>query len=131
MRCGSRWGGWRRSPALSHLCLLDCYAAGPEAVRHTEELTRCFTGFLQEGYTHRPAAAGLPELSSEAIAGAILQIIRDDVALGATATLLHRLPELAYIALAPFTGPANAAKKIEQARVVVRHLIGARSCTAG
>ncbi len=115
------WGALREllgliaaNPAISHLCLIECYAAGPEAVRNAEETTRFFTGFLEPGYNYRPKARELPRLSSEAITGAIFQIIQRQVARGDTATLPERLPELAYIAIAPFTGPAKAAKTIER-----------------
>ncbi len=101
------------NPALSHVYMVECYEAGCEAVRHAEETPRFLTPYLQEGYGHRPAAARLPALCSEAITGAIVQIVRDEVALGATTTLPQRLPELAYIALAPFMGPASAARAIE------------------
>ena len=39
------------NPALSHLRLVECYAAGPAAMRRAEEITRSFTIFLEEGYT--------------------------------------------------------------------------------
>ena len=35
------------NPAISHLRLVECYAAGPEAIRRAEEITRSFTIFLR------------------------------------------------------------------------------------
>jgi AcrR family transcriptional regulator len=48
------------NPALSHLCLVESYAAGPTAIRRTEETTRSFTIFLEEdlpGHGPHPLAA--------------------------------------------------------------------------
>jgi AcrR family transcriptional regulator len=102
------------NPAISHLRLVECYAAGPAAIRRAEEITRSFTIFLEEGYGHRPQAEKLPRLCSQAIAGAIFELIRRDVARGDAAELVRRLPQLTYISIAPFTGSRQAIEIIEQ-----------------
>jgi Bacterial regulatory proteins, tetR family len=38
------------NPAISHLRLVECYAAGPAAIRRAEEITRLFTIFFEEAY---------------------------------------------------------------------------------
>ncbi len=101
------------NPVMSHLRLVECYTAGPEAVRRAEESTRLFTIFLEEGYRHHAEARALPRLVSQAIAGAIFEIIQHDVAAGATAEVPRRLPQLAYVAIAPFLGPKAAIEAIE------------------
>jgi hypothetical protein len=83
-------------------------------VRRAEEITRSFTIFLEEGYRQRPEASELPRLCSQATAGAIFEIIQRDVAAGATAQLPRRLPQLVYVAIAPFLGPAAAIEQIER-----------------
>jgi AcrR family transcriptional regulator len=95
-------------PALAHLRVVECYAAGPEAVRGTEELMRAGRIFLEEGFRQSEAAAALPRMCSDAIGGAIFEVIYRRVARGEAAELPQRLPELAYIAIAPFTGPGEA-----------------------
>ncbi|HEX9481020.1 MAG TPA: TetR/AcrR family transcriptional regulator [Solirubrobacteraceae bacterium] len=100
------------NPVMSHLRLVECYTAGPAAVRRAEEATHSFTIFLEEGYRQRPEAGELPRLFSEAIAGAIFEIVQHDVAEGATAELPRRLPQLAYLATAPFLGPGAAIESI-------------------
>ncbi len=40
------------NPAISHLRLVECYAAGPAAVKRAEEITRAFNIFLEEGYVY-------------------------------------------------------------------------------
>jgi AcrR family transcriptional regulator len=102
------------NPAISHLRLVECYAAGPAAIRRAEEITRSFTIFLAEGYRYRPQAASVPRLASLAIAGAIFEVVQRQVERGDFATLGAHLPQLAYIALAPFTGAQEAIALVEE-----------------
>ena len=103
------------NPAISHLRLIECYAAGPDAIRRAEEITRSFTIFLEEGYSYRPEAQELPRLFSHAISGGIFEIIQRHVARGDMEGLVRCLPQITYIATAPFMGPGEA---IENARAL-------------
>lgn len=71
---------------------------------------KAFTIFLEEGYRQNPPAETLPRISSDAITGALFELLYHH----ATHDLLDRLPELtpqfAYVALAPFIGPTEAAE---------------------
>jgi AcrR family transcriptional regulator len=100
------------NPGISHLRLVECYAAGPEAIRRAEEITRSFTIFLEEGYSYRPEARELPHLCSHAIAGSVFEVIQRHVARGDSAGLVRRLPQLTYVAIAPFTGPEEAVRLV-------------------
>jgi AcrR family transcriptional regulator len=102
------------NPAISHLRLVECYAAGPAAIRRAEDITRSFTIFLEEGYRYRTLAVPPPRLAPQAIAGAIFEIIRRDAASSEVARLTARLPQLTYIALAPFTGAQEAIALVEE-----------------
>jgi len=104
------------NPAQAHLRLVECYAAGPAAARRAEEITRSFTIFLEEGYRYRPEARTLPRLCSQTIAGALFEVIQRTVARGQTTELPRYLPLLAYLAIAPFTGPQAAVQLLEDAR---------------
>jgi AcrR family transcriptional regulator len=96
------------NPALSHLRLIGCYEAGPEAIRRAEDITRSFTIFFEEGYGYRPEARDLPHLYSEVVTGAIFEVIQRHVAHGDLIGLRRCLPQLTYIAIAPFTGAEAA-----------------------
>jgi AcrR family transcriptional regulator len=104
------------NPAISHLRLVECYAAGPTAVRLAEEITRSFTIFLEEGYYYREDARSLPRLCSQAIAGAFFEIVQRQIAAGDPAPLAAHLPQLTYIAIAPFTGAEEAVGLVEEIR---------------
>lgn len=103
-----------KNPAISHLRLVDCYDAGPAAIERAEEITRSFTFFLEEGYGYRARGHGLSRVYSEAIAGAIFEVIQRHVALGDGAELPRHLPQLAYIAITPFTGAEEAIGLVER-----------------
>jgi AcrR family transcriptional regulator len=101
------------NPSISHLRLVECHAAGPAAIRSTDEILRSATIFLEEGYAHRPQAQSLPRLCSQAITGAVFEVIYRHVARGEAAALPRHLPELTYIALTPFTGREEAIGLVE------------------
>ncbi len=71
------------------------------------------TLYLQEGYHYSAQAALLPQLCSEAIVGAIYEIVYHEIDEGRGARVGELLPELAYIAIAPFTGVREAAELID------------------
>ena len=102
-------------PAIAHLRIVECYAAGAASIRITEEVIRAATIFLEEGFSYRSEARELPRLASQAITGAILEIIHRHVARGEAAELPRHLPQLTYIALAPFTGAEEAIRLVTQA----------------
>jgi AcrR family transcriptional regulator len=100
-------------PALAHLRIVAPYAAGPEAIERTQQMTGMYGIFLEEGYGYRPEAAQLPRLCSSAIVDAVFEIIRGEIAAGHASDMPRHVPQLAYIAIAPFTGPAAAVELIE------------------
>ncbi len=115
------WGALRTlvvsisaNPGLSHLRIVECYAAGPAAIEQTEQLKRAATIFLQEGYGTNAKAAALPRLCSHAIIGAIFETFYGHVSRGELTELPRQLPLLTYVATAPFLGPEKAAAAIRK-----------------
>jgi AcrR family transcriptional regulator len=103
-----------KEPLFAHLRLVEAYAAGPPAIRLMDEVTASFTVFLEEGYKQRPEAEALPALCSSAITGAVFELIRRDVSHKKAAELPRRVPQLAYVAIAPFLGAEAAVEVIEE-----------------
>jgi AcrR family transcriptional regulator len=95
-------------PALAHLRMVECYAAGAASIRRAEDITRSFTLFLEEGYRYGPTKVELPRLYSQSISGALFELIQRDIARGQATAVRRRLPQLAYVAIAPFAGPGPA-----------------------
>jgi AcrR family transcriptional regulator len=103
-----------KEPALAHLRMVEPYAAGADAIERMQEMIANFAVFLEEGYQYSPDARQLPHLCSDAIAGAIFEIIRHEIAAHNASGLPRHLPQLAYTAIAPFAGPAEAATLVEE-----------------
>ena len=72
-----------------------------------------YTLFLEEGYRQRPEAERLPRLCSEAVAGAILELLRRRTVEGDATKVCELAPHAVYVALAPFIGPAAALELVE------------------
>jgi AcrR family transcriptional regulator len=100
-------------PDLAALDVVESYAAGSASIQRSFEARMAFTLFLEDGYRQRPEAEGMPRLCSEAIAGAVLEPLRHLTAEGRADRELELAPQVAYIALAPFIGPARALELVE------------------
>jgi AcrR family transcriptional regulator len=103
-----------RQPIVANLRFVEPYAAGPEAIQRMDDATLNFTFFVAEGYAQHEQARALPHLASEAIAGATFETIPNEIAHGRATELPRLLPRLTYVAIAPFTGPAEAVSEIER-----------------
>jgi AcrR family transcriptional regulator len=110
-------------PAIAHLRLVECYAAGEAAIRSIEEFVRAATIFLEEGFSYREENRTLPRLCTQAISGAVLEVLSRKVARGESSELPRCLPQLTYISLVPFTGREPAIQAAGQASAM---LSGAR-----
>jgi AcrR family transcriptional regulator len=103
-------------PALVYLDVIESYAAGEAAVRRSFDNRMAYSLFLEDGYRQTPEAERLPRLCSEAIGGAILGVLRWQVNESRTELTLEALPQVVYVALAPFIG-ADAAIDLVAAKV--------------
>lgn len=100
-----------RQPDLTCIDLVESFAAGPEAVGRSFENRLTFNIFLEDGY--RLAAAPVPRISSEAIGGAILALLRGKVTASEPERAIAILPQAAYLSLAPFLGSSVALHFVE------------------
>ena len=98
---------------LAHLRLVECYGAGHASIGRTDRLLQQLRTFLHEGNTYRVPGSELSVVAFEAIVAAILQEFRHSLVDDQAERLRRRLPELAFIAIAPFTGPAQAGEIID------------------
>jgi AcrR family transcriptional regulator len=101
-------------PALAHLQLVEPYAAGSAAIQRSEQMITTFAVFLEEGYRQRPEAARLPRLCSTAISHAVFETIRSRIEQEGAGEVPRYMPQLSYIAIAPFTGPEAAVELVER-----------------
>ncbi len=95
-------------PDLAHLMLIEPYAAGLAALDRVIDAMRTLSLFLEEGYHRSPRAEQLPRVCSDAIAGAIHELLCHAAQNDRVPALRELLPQAVYIALAPFLGPVKA-----------------------
>jgi AcrR family transcriptional regulator len=102
-----------KQPDLVYLDVIESYSVGAAAIRRSFDNRMAYTLFLEDGYRQTAAAERLPRLCSEAIGHAIIGLMRWQVVEGRTAQMMELLPEVVYLALAPFSGPAAAIELVE------------------
>jgi AcrR family transcriptional regulator len=95
-------------PAHAHLTLVDTFAASPEAIEIRNSSMHAFASYLQPG--RELAAAAVPAIAPEAIAGGIWQVFHHYIENECVDQLPDAAPQLAYIALTPFIGPQAAVR---------------------
>jgi AcrR family transcriptional regulator len=98
------------APDLAHVVLLEPNAVGERALQRVIDTLKAFTIFLEEGYRQNPRAETLPRVSSDAIAGALFELLYHHAANERIAQLVELTPQCAYVALAPFIGAGQAAE---------------------
>jgi AcrR family transcriptional regulator len=101
------------APDFTYAAITEPNAAGSAALQRLVDTLSAFKIFLQEGYSQRARARQLPPICSDAITGAIFEIIYHYTYGDRIAQLPQLLPQLAYIALAPFVGPEQAGELVE------------------
>ena len=96
-------------PDFARMCIVEVLAAGPAALQRRDGVMRTFTVFFDAGRAEAPPAWELPKLISEAVVGAIYELIYARILRNRTEELPDLLPDLMYIALVPYLGPEQAA----------------------
>ncbi len=96
-------------PAHAHLCVVDTFAACPQAIEIRDATLQAFAVYLRPGYELVGDDIEVPAIAGEAIAGGIWQVLHHYVDNDCIAELPGVAPQLTYFALTPFLGPARAA----------------------
>jgi hypothetical protein len=94
-------------PDHAHLAFIGFLATGASAYKVRHNAIQTFTTLLAPGYEHAPR---LPAIASEAIAGAIFEIISEEIHRERTERLPELLPVITFMTLTPFIGPEQAAR---------------------
>jgi AcrR family transcriptional regulator len=94
-------------PDHAHLGFIGFLATGADAYDLRYDALQTFAALLAPGYER---ASHVPAIASETIAGAIFEIVAEEIHRGRTERLPELLPLITYITLAPFTGPEQAAR---------------------
>jgi AcrR family transcriptional regulator len=97
-------------PAHAHLSLVDTFAACPEAIEIRNSMMQAFATYVTPGYELARGQAEVPAIAAEAVVGGVWQVFHHYVDNDRIAELPAAASQLTYFALAPFVGPAKAAR---------------------
>jgi AcrR family transcriptional regulator len=97
-------------PAHAHLCLVDTFAASPDAIEIRNSALHAFAAPLGPGYKLAPEHIEVPAIAAEAVAGGVWQVLHHYIENDCLAELPGAAPQLIYMALTPFLGPTEAAR---------------------
>jgi AcrR family transcriptional regulator len=103
--------------ALLRIAFIDVFEVGPGMIGRMTKSVEGFTKLLSE---NGPTPRRGPEVAREAVTGAIWSIIASYVANDRLARLPCLVDHLAFIVLAPYTGPKAAVEAIQAARKPLR-----------
>lgn len=104
----------QRNPAGAQVALVAAYAVGPAAVQRVEDSRAAFTVFLHEGYRYAGRAEQPSLLAVEAIVAGVFEILYRAARERESRDTAGLLPHVAYVCLAPFMGPEEAERFIDQ-----------------
>ncbi len=99
-------------PALLRMGFVELFEVGPGMISRLTKAIDCFTGLLAEG---APEPCRAPEIACEAVTGAVWHIISAYAASDRVGYLPCLADRIAFVVLAPYTGPKAAVDAIEQA----------------
>ena len=101
-------GFLERNPLIAHVGFVEAYAVGPGAVQRVEDSHVAFTIFLQEGYQQQLSRTPASRLALEAIITTIFEIVYHQTRERPEPQISGLMGQLAFLAMAPFLGAAEA-----------------------
>jgi AcrR family transcriptional regulator len=102
------------NPTMAHVGFVEAYAVGAGAVQRVEDSHITFTIFLQEGYQQKPRRTPPSRLGLEAIITSMFEIVYREVRGRKDPQVTGMIGHIAFLALAPFLGAAEANRFIDQ-----------------
>ena len=102
-------------PALARFCIVEILAAGPRALERRDAALRHFIEMVEPGRAEAPAGITIPEVTAQAVVGAIYSLIYDEIFHGRVRELPRMASDVVYIVLAPYIGPRAAARAAQAA----------------
>jgi len=97
-----------REPSLARLCIVRSGAGGASLLARRSEVIAQLAAVVEGGRAVAPADCKPPELTGEALAGAVLTILHARLLRKRTVCLVELLPEIMSLIVLPYMGSAAA-----------------------
>jgi AcrR family transcriptional regulator len=94
-------------PAAARLCLVEVYAAGPQAVQRLDAAVFAAEAAVAAAFEESPERSGMPRDIIRAIVGGILKTVHTRLRRGEETELIQELPQLVEWALSYRTPPTK------------------------
>jgi AcrR family transcriptional regulator len=107
-------------PAAGRLCMVEAYAAGPEATARVDGALAGFQAMAMEHFAAMPEQAGMPEEMVGAMIGGLRKIAHTRLYRGSEAELLELVPDLVVLGTSyrPPPEPLRAPRRRRAARQI-------------
>jgi AcrR family transcriptional regulator len=91
---------------IAHLCLVEAYVTGDDP--HVGDILLVFAALLEEGYAPEQGYDPPPRITTMLVCETVTELLQSYTHAGRASELVTAVPQLAYIALAPFIGSSAA-----------------------
>lgn len=95
-------------PAFARMCMVEPLAAGPAALERYLSAVNLISAMLDEGRREGDRIERAPASLAKGIVSGAAEVIRAQILAGRTERLPELLPDLLYVALAPYLGRREA-----------------------
>lgn len=114
-----------QNPTIAHVEIIEPYSLGLEAANRMDDVLKMFTVFLGEGRNYvRPPRQSPSDAAFDLIAAIVFELFYRECRAGNSRELQRTLPQVVFLALAPFLGAGDALHLIDEQ-------LSARRVTAG
>lgn len=102
------------NPDAARVAIVEILGAGPRGHEHHRAAIRSFVPFFEDGRRGSPLGDRVPQSAARVIVGGAATIIFEEVVAGNAEDLPRLLPELLYLALAPYLGHEAAVAEMQE-----------------
>lgn len=107
-------------PHFARMCVVEVVAAGHDALERRDATMRGFVPLIDSIREELEHPEAIPEVTAEAIVGAIYEIVYARLLKREHETIPALLPEIMYLTVVPYLGPEAAQREMEAARAVLQ-----------
>jgi AcrR family transcriptional regulator len=102
------------NPLITHVGFVEAHAVGPGASQRVNDSHAAFAIFLQEGYLNLKDSRPPTSTEVEAIVTAVFEIVYQQARASTAPKLAGLVGHVAFLCLAPFVGPEQANRFIDE-----------------
>lgn len=107
------------NPVAARVGIVEGFGAGARARDRYQQAVSSFFPFLDEARELADDPEAIPPKTARLVVGGVSTLMFNEAAAGRAEHLIQRLPEMMYLAVAPYLGRGHAAEAMEEAALLV------------